>query len=211
MRGSVIKIVALVIALFIIHQVKAQVFRTGLIGGIAGSQIEGDGYGGYKKLGVIIGGYTGIDITERWETQFEVYYINKGSQKNPRPDKGDFDYLRVELDYIEVPVALRFKHHHFRFEAGLYYGVLLRDKVEDQFGIRNIQNFPFKKGDFGGFIGIAYYLNDHLSFNLRSKSSLLPIRDFQNKDANIGIFNKLFNRGWYNLDLNFTLRYHFGK
>jgi len=189
---------------------KAQVFRTGLIGGIGGAQVEGDGYGGYKKIGGIVGGYVGFDVAEKWESQFEIYYINKGSQKNAHPDKGDFNYLKLELDYIEIPVLLRYKYQKFRFETGLYYGLLIRDKIEDQYGIRNIQNFPFKKGDFGGLIGISYYLNEKLSFNLRSKSSLIPIRDFQNKDANIGIFNKLFNRGWYNLDLNFTLRYHFG-
>jgi len=76
---------------------------------------------------------------------------------------------------------------------------------------KKITQYPFKSFDFGGFVGIYYQLNDHFIFNLRSKNSIIPIRDFLNYDQNVGILNKLFNRGWYNVDLNFTIRYQFGK
>lgn len=204
------KIMFIVVLFWSITQLKAQVFQTGVLAGISGAQVEGDGYGGYKKAGVIIGGFTGIELSDHWETQFEIYYINKGSKKNPHPDKGDYEYFKLNLDYIEIPVTIRFKYQKFKLEAGLYYGVLIHHHIEDQFGVRVLQNYPFKKRDVGGLFGLSYQLNDHISVNLRSKSSILPIRDFQNKDSNIGMLNKLFNRGWYNMDLNLSLRYHFG-
>ncbi|MCO6499142.1 MAG: PorT family protein [Vicingus serpentipes] len=204
------KIIVLIIILWSYSQLQAQFFRTGLISGISGAQVEGDGFGGYKKLGFVVGGYAGFDLAEKWSTQFEIYYIGKGSRKNPHPDKGDYRYFKLNLNYIEIPVVLRYHYQKFRFEMGFYYGVLLNHYIEDEYGVRFTQNYPFKKGDFGGLIGVSYQLNEHFSCNLRSKNSIVPIRDFQNKDANIGILNKLFNRGWYNVDLNFTLRYHFG-
>ena len=33
--------------------------------------------GEYKKLGFILGGFVGIDLSEKISTQFEIYFINK--------------------------------------------------------------------------------------------------------------------------------------
>lgn len=198
------------IVLFGCLKCSAQFFKTGLIAGISGAQVEGDGYGGYKKLGFIGGGFVNVDLSEKLSAQFEIYFINKGSFKGAHPDKGDYDKFSLNLNYIEIPVAIRYKQNKFMFEAGLYYAKFLSYTLEDEFGPRSVNQYPFKGFDFGGFIGVYYQLNDHFSFNLRSKNSIIPIRDFQNLDQNVGILNKLFNRGWYNVDLNFSIRYQFG-
>jgi len=199
--------------LFAVTSSYAQVFNAGVLGGVSASQVEGDGFGGYKKAGAIIGGFTNTAINEKWEAQFEIYYIGKGSQRNPKPDKGDFAAINLHLNYIEIPVLVKYNYKKFDFELGLYYAYLLNVSLEDQFGKIDVQNqpFPFKKYDIGGFLGVQYELIENLFINVRSKNSLLPIRDFNTQDQNIGLLNKLFNRGWYNLDINFSLRYQFGK
>jgi hypothetical protein len=204
-------IASLFITLFGCITSSAQVFKTGAILGLSASQVEGDGYGGYEKLGLIVGGFTNINLSEKLTTQFEIYYIKKGSKKNARPDKGDYESFHLNLNYIDVPVVIRYHYKKFIFETGLYAGALLSYKIEDQFGVREVQNYPFKKIDLGGLLGFSYLFNESFSFNIRSKASILPIRDFENQDANVGLLNKLFNRGWYNLDLNFSVRYQFGS
>jgi len=189
----------------------AQTFKSGAILGLNASQVEGDGFGGYNKVGLIIGGFTNTQLSEKWSAQFEIYYTNKGSRKNANPDRGDFSSLKVTLDYIEIPVALRYHYKKFLFEGGLYFGRLINDNIENEFGQLPTQSTPFKSYDFGAFLGFYYQLNDHFVFNLRSKNSVLPIRDFDNLDQNIGIYNRLFSRGWYNVELNFSVRYQFGK
>jgi Outer membrane protein beta-barrel domain len=189
----------------------AQVFKTGGIAGLNASQVDGDNYGGYKKVGFILGGYVNTSLTEKWSTQFEIYYTTKGSQKNARPDKGDYKALKISLSYIEVPLALRYHYKEFIFEAGLFYGVLLNSKMSNEFGELPLVNYPFKKYDVGGFFGINYKVTERIIANIRSKNSLLPIRDFEDLDKNIGIFNKIFNRGWYNVEINFSVRYQFGE
>jgi hypothetical protein len=189
----------------------AQVFKPGLILGISGSQIEGDGYGGYDKIGFIAGGFVNTDLSEKLSTQFEIYFINKGSFDALHPDKGDYDSYKVNLNYIEIPISLRYKNQKFMFEAGLYIGKLVgTPKISDENGEQFVYQFPFKSFDFGGLLGIYYQLNDHLFLNLRSKNSLIPIRDFPNLDQG-GIFNNLIKNGWYNVDLNFSIRYEFGE
>lgn len=187
----------------------SQTFKSGAILGVSAAQVEGDGYGGYKKPGVIIGGFTNTDLSAHLSLQFEIYYIGKGARKVPDPANGDFASFNLRLNYIEIPLLLRYQHKSFFLELGGYYGYLLNVKLEDQFGERDIQNepYPFKSRDLGGVLGLEYHFNDNFIINFRTKNSLVPIRDFQNQDLNVGILNKLFNRGWYNVDLNFTLRY----
>ena len=188
----------------------AQVFNTGLIAGISGAQIEGDGFGGYRKLGFIGGGFVGVELSEKVGAQFEIYFINKGSFDAAHPDKGDYDKFSVHLNYIEIPLIINYKTNKVKFETGLYLAKLVgTPKLEDEFGPIFINQFPFKSFDFGGLIGASYQINERFSCNLRSKNSIIPVRDFQNYDQNVGILNKLINRGWYNVDLNFTIRYHF--
>jgi len=189
----------------------AQVFKPGLIAGISGSQIEGDGYGGYDKIGFIAGGFVKSDLSEKLSAQFEIYFINKGSFDALHPDKGDFDSYKVNLSYIEIPVALQYNQKQFTFEAGLYLGKLIgTPRIYDEIGERFVYQYPFKSFDFGGLLGISYHLNEHFILNLRSKNSLIPIRDFPNLDQG-GIFNNLLQNGWYNVDLNFSIRYEFGQ
>ncbi len=209
MNKAILSIIILATSL----NVSAQVFKTGLLAGISASQIEGDGYGGYNKMGFIVGGFTNTDFSDKWSTQFEIYFINKGSRKNPKPSDGDYDKFYLNLNYVEIPVALRYKHKQFMFEGGLYLAKFLSYHYEDEFGelTQPFTQFPIESFDFGGFIGFNYNYNEHLTFNIRSKSSLLPFRDYQNRDQNIGILNKTFNRGWYILDINFSIRYQFGK
>lgn len=186
-----------------------QVFKVGLLAGLSGSQVEGDSYGGYNKLGFIVGGFTNIEHSEKFSTQLDMYFINKGSQKNPNTSQGDVDAFKLNINYVEMPLAIRYHYKKFIFETGLYYSVFLNYSMSDEFGEVTDEPFPFKKYDFGGFLGLNYKINEHIIFNLRSKNSFVPVRDFQNLDQQIGILNKLLNRGWYNLDLNFTLRYQF--
>lgn len=191
----------------------SQTFNAGVLGGLSAAQVEGDGFGGYKQAGAIVGGFVNTDFNEKWSAQFEIYYIGKGSRRNPKPDKGDFAAIDLRLNYIEIPVLLSYQYRKLDFEVGLYYAYLLNASLKDQFGKIDVQNqpFPFKNYDVGGFLGLQYEVIDNLFINIRSKNSLLPIRDFNNQDQNIGVLNKLFNRGWYNLDVNFSVRYQFGK
>jgi hypothetical protein len=190
----------------------AQVFNPGLILGISGAQIEGDGHGGYDKIGFIAGGFVNTDLSEKLSTQFEIYFINKGSFNAQHPDKGDYDSFKVNLNYIEIPVSLRYKHKKIMFEVGLYLGKLIgTPTLSDESGEIFVTQFPFKSFDFGGLLGIYYQLNEHFLLNLRSKNSLIPIRDFPSLDQQNGLFNTLIRNGWYNVDLNFSIRYQFGE
>ncbi|HCQ30743.1 MAG TPA: hypothetical protein DIU39_10680 [Flavobacteriales bacterium] len=203
------KIVIIFVVLFSFSGLSQQ-FKPGLIAGINGSQVEGDGYAGYNKAGFVLGGMMRTRLKNFLSAQFEILYIGKGSKKIARPDKGDYDYFLLHLNYIEIPVGLVAKYKTFDFDLGLYYSRRIgKYKLENIFGPVPTYSYPVKKDDFGGYLGISYFFHSNMSFTVRSENSIIPFRKFVNYDQQIGIFNKLFNLGWYNLSLNFTFRYYF--
>lgn len=207
------KVIFIILLTTCLNSYSQNTFKSGLLAGICGSQIEGDGYAGYNKMGFIVGGFTNTELSEKWSAQFEIYFINKGSFKAAKPSAGIYNQFYFNINYIEVPIAVRYHHKQFMFEIGPYIAKFLSYKYKDEFGERKqpFVNYPVNSFDFGGFVGINFMATDKLIINLRSKNSLVPFRNFQSFDQNIGILNKLFNNGWYHLDLNLTLRYQFGE
>src|ERR1051325_2591243 len=113
-----------------------QQFKVGLATGIVTSQVDGDTHAGYSKLGFYAGGFVTkkFSQTSNWSASFEINYIQKGSRKVPHPDKGDYSIYKLNLNYAEVPLLLKYAFHSpdsllgekvkFQLESGLAVGAL---------------------------------------------------------------------------------------
>ena len=73
----------------------------------------------HDALGFMLGGFTNTDFNEKWSTQFEIYFINKGSFKAAKPSAGIYNQFYFNINYIEVHVAIRYHHEKFIFEKEL--------------------------------------------------------------------------------------------
>jgi len=119
--------------------VAGQDFNGGLKLGFDISQIDGDQLGGYHKGGLIFGAFINREISSTLKWQMEMFYIGKGSKKGINPNKNQFDFRRISVNYIEVPLLLQFwlKRLKTNFELGLSFSTLISSKEEDGFGERN--------------------------------------------------------------------------
>jgi hypothetical protein len=181
----------------------AQQFRAGVTAGVAGTQISGDQLGGFDKAGLMIGGFVSTAISAKFDASMQILYIQKGSSKNANPDNNDFEYYRLRLNYIEVPLLLQWKYSkRFKFEAGPTIGVLLSEEEEDEFGV--FEGRPFKKYEFGIAGGMNISIVKQLFLNARLESSVLPVREHVS-----GLSYRL-NAGQYNAALIFSVQYIFG-
>ncbi len=185
----------------IIQHGSAQEFNGGASFGVSATQISGDQLLGFDKAGLFAGFYVNIYISERTAIQMELDYIQKGSRKNPDPEKNDFVSYLLKLQYVDLPVLLKFDYSKsLSFETGPYTGLLMKASEEDHNGI-----FPnmkeFNKVDVGWIMGIYYHLTDKLSFNFRLSHSLFHVREHSS-----GATYRL-NKGQYNevLVLSFFL------
>ena len=186
--------------------VNAQDFKGGIIAGMNVSQVDGDKYAGYNKAGLILGGYVNREFTKTLTGQLEMIYIGKGSKKPVNPDKGQFEYRFISLDYIEIPVLLKIQYEKLKlfFETGLSYGILFSSKEEDENGEVTLIG-PFKKNELGLILGLNFSITENISVNTRFAYSILPV-------ANKALLTtwRVYG-GSYNRALEFTLRYQFLK
>lgn len=183
----------------------SQRFKAGVIGGFTTSQVSGDQLSGFNKSGFEFGGLVSAQLSQKFDLSFQIIFIQKGSKKPIHPDLGDFEYYRMSLNYIEVPVLFHYNFSkRFQFEAGPAFGTLISSKEEDESGTLSYIK-PFKKYDLSVQIGMSYMLLNNFYLNLQGSNSVLPIRD-PPKIAGIRI-----NRYQYNSVLMFTFKYIFNK
>ena len=189
---------------FFINFVQAQRFKGGISAGISTSQISGDTHGGFNKPGITGGGFVKYDFNEIYSGQFEINYIQKGARKSMRQDLGDYTFYLLRLNYIEVPVLIKYRHKQFVFETGPTIAALLSFTEENENGELPLLR-GFHKYEAAFALGINYHFTDKLDMNWRYTNSVLPVREHLSGET----FR--WNRGQYSSVLAFTLHYQFNK
>lgn len=189
---------------FISLEVNAQQrFMTGLKAGLSTSQVDGDTYTGYNKVGFDGGAFVNGKLNEKWTGQFEIIYIQKGSKHNPNTEIGDYTFYSLALNYIEVPVLLQYHYKKYTFESGPGFSYLIKEK--EYFNGQDITGIsPFIKKEINFNIGISYTFLNNLGIDCRYSYSITPIREHS-----FGA-KTWYNPGQMNNVLAFTLTYQFG-
>lgn len=181
-----------------------QRFKAGIKAGLSTSQVAGDTYSGYNKAGFAGGGFLTATVGEKWTGQFEIIYIQKGSRHNGNPDKGDYSYYFLQLDYIDVPLLLQYHQSKFTYELGPGINFLIKEQEffnwQDLTGIH-----PFNKNEVDINLGISYQVFNNLGISWRFSNSITPIR------AHASGASRWYNPGQMNSVLAFTLTYRFGR
>ncbi|MCT4586550.1 MAG: PorT family protein [Carboxylicivirga sp.] len=75
----------------------AQEFRAGPLLGTSFSQVDGDNFVGYNKVGINLGGFVSRPINDKWTIQLDIAYMQKGSREAPKPDKGKYDDYKIHI------------------------------------------------------------------------------------------------------------------
>lgn len=171
----------------------AQQFNGGLAAGLAGSQVAGDTYSGFRKPGAYTGLWIRLAIDERSSVQTELSYFQKGSRHNPDEKRQDFTFYLMRLGYIEMPFLYQY---HLKskiiIEAGPSLSYLLHsyealDYIEVSYGKFSLFNPSF-------MAGIVFPITDKMSAHLRTDNSILSIRT----DKVNGARYRIFDHGQYN-------------
>ncbi|MFN3528754.1 MAG: outer membrane beta-barrel protein [Bacteroidia bacterium] len=153
----------------------AQEFRAGLMGGINGSQLDGDGLGGYHKAGLYTGLYVSRDITDKVYWQLELAYSGKGSQRVVTAETLDEGpWLRLNLHYIDIPFTV---HYRYKDSWGFHGGVGLNFLVNYSFRDPRLFeiNKAFKVWEPALILGTTYQLRSDLWAYARFSYSILSI------------------------------------
>jgi hypothetical protein len=125
-------LLAILVLLFVCSSASSQPFYGGFAIGGTTSQIDGDHNNGFHKIGFTGGFFVGLELSDIFETQFEIKYIQKGA-KSSAEDPYQF---KIHLEYVELPLVasanLGFLNINGRnldwiaFEAGASVDVLVK-------------------------------------------------------------------------------------
>jgi len=197
-----IKIIALL--LFIPFISFSQYFDGGAVIGLSASQVDGDRYWGFNKLGLLGGGWVKRTFTYTLEGQMELRYIMKGAYESENID--DAIYYKLVLHYIDIPITARYIYRkNFLFELGFAPEFIVYNREEDEYGETPEDAPPFHKLTMSAIGGIGYIFWEKFTVNVRYNYSIVPIRSHPSGQT------WLLNRGQYNNVLTFAVYYQISK
>jgi hypothetical protein len=155
----------------------AQDFKGGITGGITSSQVDGDRYSGFHKLGFHIGGFVNRPLKGKSSVQFGIQYNQKGSYKNFKDDPTR-DFYKIRLHYVEMPVKYQYQYNpKFGFYGGLSFSYLISSLEADGYGALRPEDSPeFNKTDLNALVGLRYQLRKEVHFIASFAYSLYSIR-----------------------------------
>jgi hypothetical protein len=183
----------------------AQRFHGGVMAGGVASQVQGDTYSGFYKLGIYGGAFVSFDLGKISTLQMEMEFIQKGSRDNADPEKGKYTSYLLRLNYIEVPLVYQVKiYKGFSFEIGPAMDVLVSSyEAYDDMQVEN--TVPLRPVTLNALAGISYEIIPKLKLDFRFIMSLTSIRNGETT----GYYNRFGVWGQYNDLLALTAWYRF--
>ncbi len=164
-----------------------QTFYGGFAAGFNFSQVDGDSYAGFHKVGFNGSGMVYVRFSDQVGLSFELGYSQKGSRvKQSATDMNGIGYLNdytLKLNYAEVPLMLYFVpggDNKFHVRLGGYYARLITAKEE---AIANYPVnidptlYPFKKQDIGYAAEVNYMFYKGWFLSGRYTYSITSVRD----------------------------------
>ncbi len=200
------RLASIIFCFIIVSICEAQNFDASLILGANFSQIDGDQFAGYNKLGLNTGIEISREVNEEWDAAFELMYSMKGSKKVIDPDVFE-PTLKISYHYVEVPLLAKYKgFKKIELLGGVSLGVNVFNERDDN-GIITEED-ELNRTEVALVLGGGYYISDNVALELRHGYSLLSVRDFPIVVNSPTWFGRA---GWYNRLFTVGVRYDLGS
>lgn len=182
-------------------------FFAGLAVGCNITQVDGDGYSGYHKIGLNLGPVVYARFSDRFGASIAINFSQKGAiSKNYTENSfgiGYVDDYSIKLNYIEVPLLLHvFTDNRINVGVGASYARLISAKERAvTYAQVNIDPniYPFRKNDFNVMGELNYMFYKGWFIGARYAYSIASIRDADKIPLGYGggrftrQFNNIFN------------------
>lgn len=146
--------------------------RAAIIGGMNITQIDGDGIAGFRKFGANGGAAAYINLSKGFYTSMEILYSMRGAKSSNNEVIRDGRELRIDLDYIEVPIMVHYNDRDKAiFGLGFSWNTLVRTKIEPAILTDDVE---FKRASFDFVAGVTFLIKKRYGINFRYLYSLSP-------------------------------------
>lgn len=170
-------------------------FSAGFYGGFGTSQIRGDGFAGFNKGGLAFGLYASRAINEKTTGRLGLGLIQKGSIRPGTEQNNNTEYIKIALNYAEVPLLVEVDFNKFIGIGGLSFASLISHREEDFGGVRN-NALNARNLDVSLILGGGIHIGTNVNLFVTYQNSLLPIADAIaiNPGSIFGAFGGAFNQ-----------------
>ena len=204
-------VLCFVLVLFFCVNLSAQEFFGGLILGGTTSQVGGDNRGGYNKIGIVGGAFAGLNLTDDFDIQMELKYIQKGSLSNDVENRPLTDPFLIKLDYVDLPIVISYNLNKvnindvnlgwLKVEFGLSLDVLVNARQEIQ-GVPVVASNPWRRFVLNTVVGVRVDVSKNIEIGLRTVDAMTSIcksSKYPYNNANVNYTRRLFGRyGMFN-------------
>ncbi len=170
-----------------------RIFGGGLTIGTNFSQVDGDNFAGYHRVGLNAGAILLINLGKPVVLSMELLYAQKGSRAGlsqlPRlfnDQSGVMTDYKIRLNYAEIPLLINyFDQRKNNFGGGCsigYLGTSLETYRDGNGAVfeTDATYYPFRKYDLNFVLSGSAHIWKGLMVNLRMQYSLISIRNLSN-------------------------------
>ncbi len=217
MLKKILLSLSLLLFVFALQRVSAQVIKGEAILGMNLTQVDGDEVFGFKNVGANMGAGVLIPLKKNWDVSLEAIFTQKGAnQKAQYRDSLNNGVVitgayKLQLNYVEVPVLVMYTDKEFiSAGAGFAWGRLVGVKEWEHGKLvetTTLNSGVYGKNDFSILADLRIRIYKQLKFNLRYQYSLASIRtrEFEN------LAGEKWTRQQYNNVISFRLIWVFNE
>lgn len=202
----------LALGLFCPSTAKAQRILGAVSLGMNITQVDGDEFFGFNKIGINVGPMVAVPFgkNKNWSVSMELLYSQKGSYHRGGTDSTGF---RLNLDYAEVPVLIHFTDKKLiSGGVGVSYGRLInyKETKNNFYDSIFIYQTPLSNNDISIIADLQIRLWSKLWANLRYQYSMKSNRTVLVKDP--GTYPRIeYIRYQYNNVISIRLTWVFNQ
>jgi len=155
--------------------------------GMVTSQVDGDGFGGFRKVGLTVGPSVFVQLNENWVMNVDLLYTQKGSRDGKQAGSDLGTYIaryKLNINSVDLPLVFNYVHNAtYLFGAGLSYSAFISSKesAEELYSKKTYSSeiYKFNRHSVEAVFQVAAMANKNLMLGIRYQYGLSPIRNFQ--------------------------------
>lgn len=180
--------------------VSGQQFNAGVFGGIHISQVQGDSYTGFNKLGFNAGVFVNRLIDKNFYWQAEIKYGTRGVYEGPTDNSQSL--YKSSYHILELPLSVNYLFEEkIQVELGTSPELLLTTFFWDEGGLMDKSTYPDnRRFGLSVFAGLGYWFSDRMMAGIRYINSAVPFRDPEE-------WNNAQYRGYFHNVISLSLAY----
>lgn len=146
-------------------------FQAGIVLGFNASQLDGDLFRGYSKLGL----HGGLKVKYQLPSKpkiglsTEMLFSMKGSSQDLNFSSSNNNQIKIKLNYVEIPVIVSYKEWKVDFHGGIAYSYLIGASTTVL--STGYREEDFKKSDLAVVLGATYLFNENWGATFRFNRS----------------------------------------